>query len=79
MILHARLADYAIPLIGTERDDEAENIILSLAAFTDVKLDECMRSMDSQSCFWPSLPFQPRTGRRAGQTLGVRGVRRGQP
>ncbi len=52
-----RLAGYATALLGTDRHPEAENIILPLAAFTNVNLDECLRAMTSQGYFRPSLPF----------------------
>ncbi len=52
-----RMAEFAADLIGTDRHDEAEKIILCLAAFTEVNLDVCLRSLASQGSYWPSFPF----------------------
>lgn len=52
-----RLARYAESLVGTERNDEAEDIVLCLAAFTDVPLENCLRKFIAHGSIWPSLPF----------------------
>jgi hypothetical protein len=52
-----RLAKYAESLIGTERNDEAEEIVLCLAAFTDATIENCLRAFVKRSSIWPSLPF----------------------
>ncbi len=52
-----RLAEYAESLIGTNRNREAEDIVLCLAAFTDAPLENCLRAMVSKGIFRPSLPF----------------------
>jgi hypothetical protein len=59
-----RLAEYAESLIGTERNDEAQDIVLCLAAFTDAPLDGCLRAFVSRGSIWPSMPF-----RRASEEL----------
>ncbi len=53
-----RLAAHAESLIGTERDEEAESILLCLAAFTDVQLDGCLSAAAAHGKFWPSLAFR---------------------
>ena len=52
-----RLAEYAASLIGTARNDEAEDITLCLAAFTNANLDNCLRTLVNAGSIWPSLPF----------------------
>ncbi|WP_284195339.1 hypothetical protein [Chitinimonas prasina] len=51
------LADHAADLAGTERHEEAEEIGLCLAAFTDTNLDACLRRFVDLGTLWPSLPF----------------------
>ena len=53
----SRLADYAKSQTGSNRNDEAEDILLCLAAFTDARFDSCLRAFASHNLFWPSLPF----------------------
>lgn len=53
----SRLAEYAEGLIGTERNKEAEQICLSLSAFTNAPLDGCLRRFVSCGLIWPSLAF----------------------
>jgi hypothetical protein len=52
-----RLAEYAELLIGGERNDEAETIVLCLAAFTNAPIENCLRSFIAHNSFWPSFPF----------------------
>jgi hypothetical protein len=52
-----RLANYAESLVADKRNEEAESIVLCLAAFTDVSLEKCLRAFVSHGLFWPSLPF----------------------
>jgi len=52
-----RFAGYVEHLIGSDRNDEAEPILLCLAAFTDAPLDGCLRRLTCSGSFWPSLPF----------------------
>lgn len=53
-----RLAAYAEGLIGTERNEEAEQICLCLSAFADANLDECLRKFISHNLFWPPFVFR---------------------
>lgn len=57
MVEQLRLAKYAESLIGTANNDEAEDIVLCLAAFTDVPLESCLRAFVAQGSAWPSMPF----------------------
>jgi hypothetical protein len=52
-----RLAKYAESLIGTERNEEAEEIVLCLAAFTDATIENCLQSFVNHNSIPPSLPF----------------------
>jgi Domain of unknown function (DUF1963) len=52
-----RLAKYAELLIGTDRNDEAEEIVLCLSAFTDATVENCLRAFIAQNSIWPSLSF----------------------
>lgn len=52
-----RLAKHAESLIGTERNDEADEIVLCLAAFTDAPLENCLRAFLDHGSVRPSLPF----------------------
>jgi len=52
-----RFAEYAEGLIGTDRNEEAEEICLCLTAFCDASLDNCLRRFISHKSFWPSLAF----------------------
>ena len=52
-----RVAKYAESLIGTERNDEAKDIVCCLAAFTDAPLGNCLRAFLDHGSVWPSLPF----------------------
>lgn len=53
-----RLAAYAETLIGSERHDEAESIVLCLSAFTNAFIESCLRALVAHGSFWPSLPFR---------------------
>ena len=53
-----RLALFAEDLIGTERHDEAEEVLLCLSAFTDTTLDSCLRRLLACDLFGPSLAFR---------------------
>ena len=52
-----RLAKHAESLIGTERNDQANEIVSCLAAFTDAPLENCLRAFLDHGSVWPSLPF----------------------
>ena len=52
-----RLARHAESLIGSDRNDEAEEIVSCLAAFTDAPLENCLRRFLDHGKVWPSLPF----------------------
>jgi len=52
-----QLAEHAESLIGSERNEEAEEICLCLAAFCDARLDNCLRRFVSHQSLWPSLAF----------------------
>jgi hypothetical protein len=52
-----RLSTYAESLIGTERNDEAEEIVLCLTAFTDTPIENCLRAFIDCDSIWPSLTF----------------------
>jgi hypothetical protein len=52
-----RLAKYAELLVGTERNDEAEEIVLCLAAFTDVSPESCLRAFIACAAVGPSLAY----------------------
>lgn len=52
-----RLARHAESLVGTKRNDEAEDIIRCLAAFTDAPLEKCLRKILASGSVWPSMPF----------------------
>ena len=54
----ARMVEYAEELIGSDRNDEAEQICLCLSAFTDAKLDRCLRRLVSHDLIWPGLAFR---------------------
>ncbi|HEY6019521.1 MAG TPA: DUF1963 domain-containing protein [Candidatus Paceibacterota bacterium] len=51
------LATYAEGLIGTGRNDEAEDIVRCLAAFTDAPVENCLRAFIRNGSYWPSLAF----------------------
>ena len=53
-----RLAEHAEALLGTAHHDDAEDIVLCLAAFTDAPLDSCLRALVAEGDAWPSLPFR---------------------
>lgn len=52
-----RLIEYAKSLIGTDRNNDAEEILLCLGAFTDADLTEVLRLLVAKRCYWPSLIF----------------------
>ena len=52
-----RMAEFAEGLIGTEHHDQAEEICLCLAAFTEANLDGCLRRLLQQGTVLPSMPF----------------------
>ncbi len=52
-----RLAECAASLVGTDHHGEAEKVILCLAAFTEINLDVCLRSLASRGFYRPSFPF----------------------
>jgi hypothetical protein len=51
----SRLAEYAEGLIGTDRNEEAEEICLCLSAFADATLDACLRRFVSHGRIWPGV------------------------
>lgn len=51
------MADHALTLIGTDRNDEAVEIVRCLTAFTEANLDSCLRAFVSHGSFWPWYPF----------------------
>jgi hypothetical protein len=53
-----RLAAYAEELIGTDRNNEAEDICRCLAAFTDAPVDDCLRKFVRHFLYRPSLAFR---------------------
>ncbi len=53
-----RLATHAEGLIGTDGHEVAEDILRSLAAFTEFPLDRCLRALLSNRSFCPSLAFR---------------------
>ncbi len=53
----SRLVGYATSLIGSDRKEESEAIVLCLSAFTDAEIEQCLRALVSCNSFWPSLPF----------------------
>lgn len=53
-----RLCAYADGMIGTDGQEVAEDILRCLAAFTNYPLDRCLRTLLSNSSFWPSLAFR---------------------
>ncbi len=53
----SRLASYAKELIGTERNEEAEEICLCVAAFCNADIDDCLRQFIANGSYWPSLAF----------------------
>lgn len=56
-----RLAQYAVTLIGGERNDEAEAIVLGLAAFTHAPLEICLEALVAHGEFQSSLAFHRAT------------------
>ncbi|TWT37517.1 hypothetical protein KOR34_24690 [Posidoniimonas corsicana] len=54
----SRLTEYAKGLVGTERNQEAEEICLCLSAFTSTPLDACLRRLVSYGRILPSLAFR---------------------
>lgn len=53
----ARMVEYAKGLIGSDRNDEAEQILLCLGAFTQADLTEVLRILVTRRTYWPSLIF----------------------
>lgn len=53
----ARLAQHAKQLFGIDRHDDAGEICLCLAAFTDANFDGYLRRSVAQGVFSPSLAF----------------------
>ena len=53
-----RLAAHAESLVGSDRHEEAQDIVRCLSAFTDTELDGCLRSMAACGKFWPSIAFR---------------------
>jgi Domain of unknown function (DUF1963) len=52
-----RLAKYAESLIGTSKNNEAEEIVLCLAAFTSADVENCLQALLAHDLYWPSFPF----------------------
>ena len=52
-----RLALHAESLIGTARNDEAQDIVRCLAAFTEAPLADCLRAFVELGADWPELAF----------------------
>jgi Domain of unknown function (DUF1963) len=53
-----RVAEYAESLIGSDRNNEAEEIVLCLAAFTDASLEACLWAFLQHRSYLPSLSFR---------------------
>ncbi|MEA2564317.1 MAG: hypothetical protein QOH06_5821 [Acidobacteriota bacterium] len=56
-----QLAEYAESLVGDDRNGEAEQIVLCLAAFTQAPLAKCLEALVAQGSFIPSLAFRRAT------------------
>lgn len=56
-----QLAEYAESLIGGDRNGEAKQIVLRLAAFTQAPLAKCLEALVAHGSFRPSLPFRRAT------------------
>jgi Domain of unknown function (DUF1963) len=52
-----RLANYAELLIGTPRNNEAEEIVLCLVAFTNASVENCLQAFLAHDLYWPSFSF----------------------